>query len=121
MFPKSVVGRKMEEDFKQVLSECFEKAKKREISKTTSFLEGAWSGISQATDDEFDRSPDTGVDQQSFRKLAEMVTELPEDMKFFGLNLANNCLMKNPPTIPINLNYPCFVMVYTSSTSSVSE
>ena len=71
------------EDFKKHLSEKLESTRKQEISASTSFLEGAWSGIRQPGMIDFEHSPETGVEKSTFLRLAEKVTELPEQMNFF--------------------------------------
>ena len=74
---------KLVEDFKKQLSEKLESTRKQEISASTSFLEGAWSGIRQPGMIDFEHSPETGVEKSTFLRLAEKVTELPEEMNFF--------------------------------------
>ena len=73
---------KLVEDFKKQLSEKLESTRKQEISASTSFLEGAWSGIRQPGMIDFEHSPETGVEKSTFLRLAEKVTELPEQMNF---------------------------------------
>ena len=75
--------KKLVEDFKKQLSEKLESTRKQEISASTSFLEGAWSGIRQPGMIDFEHSPETGVEKSTFLRLAEKVTELPEQMNFF--------------------------------------
>ncbi|MFL2750062.1 MAG: 2-oxoglutarate dehydrogenase E1 component [bacterium] len=74
---------KLVENFKKQLSEKLETTRKQEISASTSFLEGAWSGIRQPGMIDFEHSPETGVEKSTFLRLAEKVTELPEQMNFF--------------------------------------
>ncbi len=74
---------KLVEDFKKQLSEKLESTRKQEITASTSFLEGAWSGIRQPGMIDFEHSPETGVEKSTFLRLAEKVTELPEQMNFF--------------------------------------
>ena len=74
---------KLVEDFKKQLSEKLESTRKQEISASTSFLEGAWSGIRQPGMIDFEHSPETGVEKTTFLRLAEKVTVLPEQMNFF--------------------------------------
>ena len=74
---------KLVEDFKKQLSQKLESTRKQEISASTSFLEGAWSGIRQPGMIDFEHSPETGVEKSTFLRLAEKVTELPEQMNFF--------------------------------------
>ncbi|HCP33570.1 MAG TPA: 2-oxoglutarate dehydrogenase E1 component, partial [Deltaproteobacteria bacterium] len=74
---------KLVEDFKKQLSERLESTKKQEISASTSFLEGAWAGIRQPGVIDFEQSPETGVDRETFLRLAQRVTDLPEQMSFF--------------------------------------
>jgi len=82
---------KLVEDFKKQLSEKLESTRKQEISASTSFLEGAWSGIRQPGMIDFEHSPETGVEKSTFLRLAEKVTELPEQMNFFPKNPQTLC------------------------------
>ncbi len=75
--------RKMEQEFKTFLTDRFEESKQRESAKVMSFLEGEWSGIRRALNEDFDYSPETGVEDARFRDLARRMTQLPEDMQFF--------------------------------------
>ena len=74
---------KLVEDFKKQLSEKLESTRKQEISASTSFLEGAWSGIRQPGMIDFEQSPEKCVEKSTILRLAEKVTELPEEMNFF--------------------------------------
>ncbi len=69
--------------FKKYLSERHENSKQFESPKITSFLEGAWNGIRQAHERDFDISPETGIDPDSFLLLSEKAAHLPEDIQFF--------------------------------------
>lgn len=75
--------RQMEEEFKRFLGDRFEESKQRESAKVMSFLEGEWSGIRRSLPEDFETSPETGVEQSRFAELAESMTKLPEEMPFF--------------------------------------
>ncbi|MGE0567484.1 MAG: 2-oxoglutarate dehydrogenase E1 component, partial [Bacteroidia bacterium] len=96
--PKDVYARKLvsegsftedeikavEKNFKDVLEQNLDEAKKTEKAKVTSFLEGPWKGIKMAGKSDFDQSPDTAVDKKIFLDLANKSTLLPTDKKFFN-------------------------------------
>jgi 2-oxoglutarate dehydrogenase E1 component len=74
----------IEKEFRNKLDTYLDEARKSVTAKITSFLEGNWKGIKMATDEDFETSPDTGVDEKTFLELAKKTTELPKDKKFFN-------------------------------------
>lgn len=77
-------AKEIEKNFKAKLEENLAEAKQTEKAKITSFLEGAWNGLKQADKNSFDKSPETAVDKKTFLQLAEKITALPSDKKFFN-------------------------------------
>jgi 2-oxoglutarate dehydrogenase E1 component len=82
--PLAAEAKEIEKGFKAELDANLDEAKKTEKAKITSFLEGNWKGIRMASDKDFERSPDTAVDEKTFLALAQKTTELPKDKKFFN-------------------------------------
>lgn len=74
----------MEKKFKDLLQEKFEEAKLTENVTIPSFLNGPWTGFKIATSTDFEKSPDTSVDQKVFLEIAKKTTALPTDKKFFS-------------------------------------
>ena len=78
------LGKEMESSFKALLQEKLEESKQQEKAKVTSFLEGVWSGVKMAGKEDFQKSPDTAVDKNTFLSIANKIVELPKDKKFFN-------------------------------------
>lgn len=74
----------IEKEFKAKLEENLAEAKQTEKAKITSFLEGTWNGLKMADKNAFDKSPDTSVDKKTFLAIAEKISSLPKDKKFFN-------------------------------------
>ncbi len=74
----------MEKDFKNLLQDKLEEAKRSEKADIASFLNGQWKGIRMATAQDFEKSPDTSVDKKLFLEIAGKTTRLPSDKKFFN-------------------------------------
>jgi 2-oxoglutarate dehydrogenase E1 component len=77
-------AKELEMSFKQMLQEKLDEARQVEKAKVTSFLEGPWKGIKMAGAEDFEKSPDTSVDEKTFLDLAKKTTTLPADKKFFN-------------------------------------
>ncbi len=77
-------AKQLEKDFKAKLESDLAEAKQTEKAKIISHLEGTWNGLKQADKHSFDKSPDTGIDKKTFIQLAEKITALPKDKKFFN-------------------------------------
>ncbi|MBL0330734.1 MAG: 2-oxoglutarate dehydrogenase E1 component [Bacteroidetes bacterium] len=77
-------AKESEKNFKELLQEELDKAKKSGKTKVTSFLKSQWSGLKMADANAFDKSPDTSVDKKVFLEIAKKTVELPKDKKFFN-------------------------------------
>jgi len=53
-----------------------------EKAKVTPFLGPTWSNVRVAVSEDFERSPDTGVDLATLSHIAERITDLPKDKAF---------------------------------------
>lgn len=77
------VARQLEQDFKQELIDLLDKSKQQEIAKVASFLEGDWKGIRLASEADYNVSPETGIDPNVLQTLADKISQIPSNMKFF--------------------------------------
>ncbi len=69
-------------DINRVLEENLAKAKEINKAHIESFID-TWEDIERADDEDFSKSPDTGTDRKKFFAIAEKITDLPGDKKFF--------------------------------------
>ena len=73
-----------EKQFKALLEKDLMEAKQVEKAKITSFLEGNWKGIEEATENSFEKSVNTSVKKDLFLEVAKKTTTLPQGKKFFN-------------------------------------
>ncbi len=77
-------AKKIEKEFKDLLQEKLETAKKTGKAKVTSYLTNQWAGLKIADANAFDTSPDTSFDKKLFLDIAQKTTQLPGNKKFFN-------------------------------------
>lgn len=77
-------AKEMERNFKELLQEKLDTAKKNGKTQIASFLKSQWTGLKMAEADAFDKSPDTSVDKKAFLDIAKKSITLPKDKKFFN-------------------------------------
>jgi 2-oxoglutarate dehydrogenase E1 component len=70
--------------YKDDLEHNLAEAKKVEKAKVTSFLQGPWKGVQMASAHDFDKSPETAVSEEVFLELANKISNLPKEKKFFN-------------------------------------
>jgi 2-oxoglutarate dehydrogenase E1 component len=75
--------KRIESDFRQLLQEKLEAAKQSPDVPTHVYMERTWKGFRSATDDDFQESPETGVDLDRLATLGRSITTLPDGPKFF--------------------------------------
>ncbi|MDP3463119.1 MAG: 2-oxoglutarate dehydrogenase E1 component [Bacteroidales bacterium] len=73
----------LEEQNNRKLEESLTGSKERGKSSITSFLQETWIGIQKATKEGFEQSPETGVDKDKLLAIAERISALPSDLRFF--------------------------------------
>jgi len=73
----------LEETFKAQLSEEFEKSKEIKTALVRPFMQDLWTGTRLANNVDFEKSPETGVKNDSLKSIAEKLTAVPSDKKFF--------------------------------------
>lgn len=80
----AAIAKEVESHFKAELEAELEKAKKAANVKMASYLQGDWAGVKMSSASDFDHSPDTSISKDLFLDLAEKITTLPGDKKFFS-------------------------------------
>ena len=78
------LAKEMEKSFKDLLQSNLDNSKLRAKTKVTPFMEGRWSAYRLSTPADFDQSPTTAVDKKTILSIAEKITSLPSDKKFFN-------------------------------------
>ncbi len=73
----------MEEKNNTRLEDGYSGSKLREKSHISNFLEEMWKGIRKATDEDFEKSPETSVDKNTLLHITDKITSLPKDLNFF--------------------------------------
>lgn len=76
-------GKALEKEFKAALQKDLDDSR----AQTATFAEvkfgGAWSKMRLATNEDFDESPNTAVSEKKFLELAQKISTLPKELKFF--------------------------------------
>lgn len=75
--------KQVETVYKEELQQAFDRAKELKNAVITPFLQDVWEGFTEATIDDFESSPETGVDKDTLIHLATKLSEVPEGKKFF--------------------------------------
>jgi 2-oxoglutarate dehydrogenase E1 component len=73
----------MKKRFNQTLEKNFEASKKQKKTTIRFFMDDFWKGIKKATEADFKTSPPTGVEKALLLEIAEKITALPGDKKFY--------------------------------------
>ncbi len=95
-------AKELEKNFKNLLQEKLDSAKKTEKTQITSSLKSNWTGYKMADSSDFDKSPDTSIDKNIFLEIAKKTVFLPTDKKFFNKTLK---LFENRAAMIANDNY----------------
>lgn len=77
-------AKEMERSFKDMLQQMLDEARQQKNAKLTSFLEGPWKGLRMGKAEDFETSPETGVNAKTFLDIARKTTQLPKEKKFFN-------------------------------------
>ncbi len=78
------LAKEMEKEFKSMLQDKLDIAKKTEKTKVNKFREAAWGTLRFSTPEDFETSPETAVDKKFFLSIAEKITSHPSDKNFFN-------------------------------------
>lgn len=73
-----------EAEFKSLLEQELDIARKDGKTKITSHLEGPWKGLRRSVHKDFASSPETGSDKKTLLSIAKKISALPPDKKFFS-------------------------------------
>lgn len=76
--------RKTEMDLRSALQARFDESKSLSRTKVGSYLDGVWKGIRTAEKNDFDESPQTGVDLSTLVEIGEKISAIPPGKKFFN-------------------------------------
>ena len=76
-------GNEMEKEFDDMLQARLDEAKQIEKAKITNFLEDVWEDFRKSNDDDFDNSPETGVEEKKLIDLAHQLNHLPDGKIYF--------------------------------------
>ncbi|MGZ5222458.1 MAG: thiamine pyrophosphate-dependent enzyme, partial [Chitinophagaceae bacterium] len=95
-------AKQLEKEFKEILQNKLDEAKKEGKTKITSYLTSQWTGFKMADADAFDKSPDTAVAKNTFLDIAKKITQLPTDKKFFN---KTQKLFEDRKNMIVNDNY----------------
>lgn len=78
------LAREMEKEFRGLLQERLEAAKSADPSPVHSFIKDTWDGFHSASANDFDKQPNTAVNEFLFLSLADKITSIPEGFKAFS-------------------------------------
>src|SRR5690606_32858026 len=78
------LAKEMEKDFRALLQERLDESKDDEvIPDVNPMYSGAWQGLRKAKYEDIFVSANTAVSADDFLQIAESITKLPKDKKFF--------------------------------------
>jgi len=75
--------KKEEKHFNDTLETNYAQSKSHKKTNIDSFLKDTWKGIRRATDKDFLKSPNTAITKKELLTIAERITRLPEEKKFY--------------------------------------
>lgn len=73
----------LQSEFRKELDAAFDKTRNKSLKISISSFEQDWEGFRRPTSKDFERSPDTHVDEKAFYRIGERVFHIPEDIKVF--------------------------------------
>jgi 2-oxoglutarate dehydrogenase E1 component len=76
-------AKKISDDYNTYLEDEFTESRKREKALVYDFLSDAWEGFRHGNEDDFVKSPETGVNKKTLLALGEKLSTLPEGKKYF--------------------------------------
>lgn len=80
---ESNLVKEMETEFSQELQNRLDVAKQKETTYIRQFLDETWKGIRKSDYDDFDASPETGVNKKVLQEIASKITEKPLGKQLF--------------------------------------
>ncbi len=76
-------AQKMTDAYNEFLESEFEEARKKEKALVYDFLSDVWEGYRHGKEEDFEKSPDTGVAKKTLTSLGKKLSSLPEGKKYF--------------------------------------
>lgn len=76
-------GEQVKKNFESKLDTCYELSRNVSKAQVKHFLEETWKDIRKATEEDFEKSPATGVDKKVLLELGKKISTLPKGEKFF--------------------------------------
>ena len=73
----------MANQFKKLLEQDLDEARKEQTTSMTRFMEKEWAHIKKAEASDFDSSPETGVSREKLTKIARALYTAPEGHQFY--------------------------------------
>ncbi len=77
------LAREMEKSFREMLQNSLDVARLVKNKVVSAYGEGSWKGLRSSSPKDFLESPETGVDKKILLAIADSITSLPSDKKFF--------------------------------------
>ena len=77
------LAREMEKNFRDMLQNSLDVARLVKNKIVSPYGEGSWKGLRSSSPKDFLESPETGVDKKTLLSIADSITSLPSDKKFF--------------------------------------
>ncbi len=77
------LAKEMEKDFRALLQERLNESKENTKYETNPMYSGAWAGLRMATPEDFEATAQTAIKENEFLAIADKITALPSDKKFF--------------------------------------
>ncbi len=78
------LAKEMEKNFRALLQERLNESKEdQQFSQSNTVFSGAWSGLRLAQPEDVLKPAATAIDEKTFLKIAQSITALPADKKFF--------------------------------------
>ena len=80
---ESSIVKEMAKQFKNLLEQDLDEARKEQTTSMTRFMEKEWAHIKKAEASDFDSSPETGVSLEKLTRIARALYTAPEGHKFY--------------------------------------
>lgn len=77
------LAKEMEKDFRALLQERLNESKESNTYEANPMFSGAWTGLRMATPEDFEEKSQTAVQEDVLVGIADKITSLPSDKKFF--------------------------------------
>lgn len=75
------IASQMDEEFRQLLQDRLNMVKEKPLPYQATKFEREWASLRRSTPEDFDQSPETGIDQAAVEKVADALTFVPKGFK----------------------------------------